>query len=270
MRIALLQAPAHEDGRLERLSTAAADAATARADLLIAPEMFLTGYAIGPDAIRARAQPADGAACARVAGIAREYGLAILFGYAESDGAAIYNAAQLVDRDGHRCANHRKTHLFGALDRAAFAPGARITAPVDVCGLRIGILICYEIEFPECVRTLALAGAELIAVPTALMHPYGIVATTLIPARAFENQVYVAYANQCGSEGELHYTGLSTVVAPDGRELARAGGDAALLIADLDPARIASSRARNPYLTDRRPTLYAAVAAGDGRSGSAS
>ena len=97
------------------------------------------------------------------------------------------------------------------------------SALVDLDGWRLGLLICYDVEFPENARALALAGADLIAAPTANMDPYEVVATTLVPARAYENQVYFAYANYCGHEGEISYCGQSCVVAPDGTDAARAG-----------------------------------------------
>ncbi len=128
----------------------------------------------------------------------------------------------------------------------------------ELDGLKIGILICYDVEFPEAVRSLALAGAELIAVPTALIRPFEFVARVLVPARAIENQVFVAYAGLCGDEGDLGYCGLSCIVGPDGQDLARAGTDPALLFADVDPSTIPECRKTNPYLSDRRPALYAA------------
>ena len=129
----------------------------------------------------------------------------------------------------------------------------------DLDGVRVGILICYDVEFPEAVRALALAGADLVAVPTALMRPYQVVTRTVVPTRAYENQVYVAYANRCGSEGELTYAGESCVVGPDGADLARAGSGEELLLAEIDPARLAASRADNTHLRDRRPALYGAL-----------
>jgi predicted amidohydrolase len=128
----------------------------------------------------------------------------------------------------------------------------------ELDGLKIGILICYDVEFPEAVRALALAGAELIAVPTALIRPFDIVARTLVPARAFENQVYVAYAGICVSEAGLEYCGLSCIVGPDGQDLAGAGTGPDLLLADIDLCAIPKGRMSNPYLSDRRPRLYSA------------
>jgi predicted amidohydrolase len=129
-----------------------------------------------------------------------------------------------------------------------------VTAEID--GLRLGILICYDVEFPETARALALAGADLVAVPTALVRPFDVVARTLVPARAYENQVHIAYAGLCGAEHRVAYCGLSGIAAPDGRMLARAGRRPALLTADIDLRAASASRAANPYITDRRPDLY--------------
>jgi predicted amidohydrolase len=106
------------------------------------------------------------------------------------------------------------------------------------------------------VRGLALRGADLVAVPTALMQPYGFVARVLAPARAYESQVYLAYANRCGHEGSLDYVGESCILAPDGTALARAGTGAEMITATLDPVRLAASRATYTYLKDRMPTHY--------------
>ena len=152
-------------------------------------------------------------------------------------------------------ANYRKTHLYGAEEKRLFQPGDSLVL-AELEGWKVGILICYDVEFPEAVRTLVMAGAELIAVPTALIEPFDIVSRTLIPARAFENQVYVAYAGMCGREGNLGYCGLSCIVGPDGKDLARAGSDPSLLFAEIDPSAISKGRQTNPYLSDRRAELY--------------
>jgi predicted amidohydrolase len=226
--------------------------------LVIFPELFLSGYNAGA-AIADLAEPADGPSAKAIGALAACNGAAVLYGYPEREGRRIYNSAQLIDGSGRSIANYRKTHLYGRWERRVFTPGeALVTA--RVAGLRIGILICYDVEFPEAVRALALAGAELVAVPTALVQPFDVVARTLVPARAMENQLYVAYAGLCGSEGELGYCGLSCIVGPDGRDLARAGRRPGLFCAAIDSAAIAASRRLNPYLRDRRPGLYAGPA----------
>jgi predicted amidohydrolase len=163
---------------------------------------------------------------------------------------------QLIDADGVRLANYRKTHLFGDIDHDAFSPGTDETVIAELDGWRVGLLICYDVEFPENVRRLALAGADFVAVPTAVMPPYDFVATHMVPTRAFENGVFVAYANRCEVENGLEYIGLSCVCGPDGADLARAGRDEELIFAELDAGLIEQWRRVNTYFADRNPALY--------------
>jgi predicted amidohydrolase len=270
VRVALFQGPetpAGVAGNLDRLETVAADAAARDARLLILPEMYLTGYNIGKEAVRELAEPAAGPSSERAVDIARKCGVALIYGYPERDGDAVYNACLLIDRDGRRLANYRKSHLFGELDRSMFdaGPGDAVLAELD--GTRLGMLICYDLEFPENARRLALSGVDFIAVPTALMHPYEFIARSMVPSRAYENQVFIAYANRCGRESELGYYGLSCIVGPDGNDLARAGSGEELIVADLDFGLLERSRRINTYLADRRPSLYGALTKPSAESG---
>jgi predicted amidohydrolase len=261
MRVAIFQGPAEPGdvaSRLELLAARAGEAAARGAGLLICPEMYLTGYAIGADAARTLAEPADGPSARTAAAIATRHGIALLYGFPElgPDGR-VFNAANLIGRDGRRLLTYRKSHLFGDLDRGMFAAGEEMLRTVELDGLRVGVLICYDVEFPENMRRWALAGADFVAVPTALMQPYDFVARGLVPARAYENQLFVAYANRCDRERDLSYLGLSCIVAPDGSDLARAGRGEELISAEIDMAGMAESRRLNTYLADRRPELYA-------------
>ncbi|MFG2647453.1 carbon-nitrogen hydrolase family protein [Streptomyces sp. NPDC048436] len=261
MRTALLQSSGRlgsVDANLKALDEAAARAAAAGAGLLVAPELYLTGYAIGDDVARL-AEPADGPAAAAIAETAARHGLALAYGYPERDGEDVFNSVQLIGPDGSRLANYRKTHLFGCFERDSFTPGEQSVVQAEVGGLRIGLMICYDVEFPENVRAHALAGTDLLLVPTAQMHPFQFVAESVIPVRAFENQMYVAYVNRVGQEGEFEFVGLSTLAGPDGVARTRAGRDEQLVFADADPAFLAASREANPYLRDRRPGLYASL-----------
>jgi predicted amidohydrolase len=264
MRIAIYQGPAEAGSvarNLDLLEAMAKEAAGRGARLMICPEMFLSGYNVGPEQASRLAEPADGPSLARVGALACGHRIALLLGYPERGGdGAIYNAACLVGRDGRSLANYRKCHLFGDLDRDMFRPGESPPAVIELDGVRVGLLICYDVEFPESVRLLALAGADLVAVPTALMDPFEVVVRTLVPARAVENQVFLAYANRCGREGDLRYCGLSCVVGPDGTDLVRAGRAKELIFADLDLDRLRAARTLSPYLSDRRPELYAPLA----------
>ncbi|MGW1074016.1 carbon-nitrogen hydrolase family protein [Streptomyces sp. NPDC002537] len=262
LRIALHQGPpgvpSSTAETLDALAGAARRAADAGARLLLTNELYLTGYALGPS-VRDRAQPADGPGALAVAGIAAEHGLAIGYGYPERAGAALHNSFQLIAPDGSRLAHYRKTHLFGDFETAYFTPGDDPLVQADFEGVRLGVLICYDVEFPETVRAHALAGTELLLTPTALMRPYEIVPQTIVPARAWESQLYIAYANRCGTEGEFTFAGLSCLAAPDGTARARAGAGEDLIIADVDPALLKASRAENTYLSDRRPELYGSL-----------
>ncbi|NWA89555.1 carbon-nitrogen hydrolase family protein [Pseudomonas sp. D8002] len=261
MRVALYQCPPlplDVAGNLKRLHQLAQEANDA--DLLVLPEMFLTGYNIGVEAVGALAETQDGPAAQSIAVLAKNSGVAILYGYPErgADGQ-IYNAVQLIDANGQRLCNYRKTHLFGDLDNSMFSAGDDDFPLVELNGWKLGFLICYDLEFPENTRRLALAGAELILVPTANMVPFDFVADVTVLARAFENQCYVAYANYCGQEGEIQYCGQSSIAAPDGQRIAQAGLDEALIVGTLDRQLMVDSRAANRYLLDRRPELYGAL-----------
>ena len=258
VRIAVLQgavATGDSAANLAQVRSAARRAVEGGAELLITPEMFISGYNLGDRVAALAAEPLLDA----VAEIARTEGIAIVAGLPLPSADGITNSAVFVDKAGELLGRYDKTHLFGDLDRSMFTAGTELAPLIEWSGLRVGLLICYDVEFPETVRTLALAGADLIAVPTAQMKPFEFVAEHVLPARAWESQVYIAYADHVGAEGELEYVGRSSVSTPDGQRPQLASSDEpALLIADVDTARLAASRADNPYLHDRRTELYAA------------
>ncbi|TDV59562.1 carbon-nitrogen hydrolase family protein [Pseudomonas sp. LP_7_YM] len=260
MRVALYQClplPLEIRSNLARLKAQAAAASKQGAALLVFPEMFLSGYNIGAKAARALAQPSDGDAALEVAEIAKTNGIAILYGYPElSADDQVYNAVQLIDAQGSRRCNYRKTHLYGELDKSMFSAGDEHFPIVELNGWKLGFLICYDVEFPENTRRLALAGADLILVPTANMAPYDFVCEVTVRARAFENQCYLVYANYCGSEGDIHYCGLSSISAPDGKQVGLAGQEERLVVVDLDRQAISESQAITTYFKDRRPGFY--------------
>jgi predicted amidohydrolase len=256
VKIAVYQGQSRQtciDENLETMRQAAWHAADQQAQLIIFPEMFLTGYNIG-EAVFKLAEPSDGSAAQKAAQIARETGIALLYGYPEQAKAGVYNSAIVVDRHGNTAANYRKTHLYGDFENRVFQKGdALVMAALE--GLNIGILICYDIEFPEAARALTAAGSQLIAVPTALMEPYCRVAETVVATRAYENQIYVAYVNRCGSEDELAYCGSSCIVGPDGIDRVRAKRTEGLFVAQIDPRTVERERKQNPMLEQRRPAL---------------
>jgi predicted amidohydrolase len=243
-------------GNIGKIAQAAMAAAEMGAELLVTPELGTSGYALGA-AFETVAEGRDGSIIGALTEIAADCGLAICAGFPEREGNQVFNSSVLVRPDG-TMEFYRKSHLYGDGERAAFVPGSQPPHIFDLNGIKTGMLICYDVEFPENVRTLALAGAELVLVPTAL--PQGIIsrriADTVVPTRAFENSVFLVYADLCGEENGLSYGGRSVILAPDGDELARAGMRETLLVAEIDTKAYDDAKAQNPYLIDRRPGLY--------------
>ncbi|HEY2224581.1 nitrilase-related carbon-nitrogen hydrolase [Actinomycetospora sp.] len=244
MRIAVWQARGPDPGAV-RLDGAAARAAAAGADVVVTPELFATGYgAAGPGG---GFGPADLGLLPRLREIAAAHRVAVVA--SEPDGGHI--TAVVIGADGTVGGRYRKTHLWGDDERAAFTPGDGTPLIVAIGGLRCAVIVCYDVEFPEVVRGLALAGAQAVLAPTALDDEA--VARVLVPARAMENRIALAYANQIGPG----FCGASVIAGPDGRELARAGAeDEELLVADVTADDLERARGLGDYLADRRPETY--------------
>lgn len=258
MRIACWQATCAPGGVrafLDSLRTVARRAADGGAELLVTPEMSVGGYPLSAAALAEAREPVSGPHGEAVAAIARETGVAIVHGWPETAGTAVHNSAAVTSPEG-TLLTYRKGHLFGPQERTLFTPGSQGVAQTRLGGLTVGLLICYDVEFPEAVRAHALAGTELLVVPTALMRPWEFVARVVVPARAFENGLFIAYTNWTGDRGGLGFCGLTRVAAPDGGLVAVEGEGAELLFADIDPARVVAARTSTTYLQDRRPELY--------------
>ena len=140
-------------------------------------------------------------------------------------------------------------------EKASFQTGDGFQV-ADWEGLKVGLLICYDIEFPEAARRLAEMGADAILVSSATPEPQTEVSEVLLPARGCENQVFVAFCNRCGREGDLAYCGGSCVVGPDGRDRARVQRQEGLFFAEIDSADIARQRRLYSYLADLRRDIY--------------
>lgn len=260
MRVAIWQCPQHSCTTMadtavnwSRLETQARQAAQAGVELLVLPELFVTGY-LRPGAIL-RTLALDATAMARQLGaVAARQGVSLVCGYAERLGPdAIANSACWVDEQGRCLLNTRKTHLFGDAERRVFIAGdpreeRRVATWRGWC---CGLLICYDVEFAENVRRLAQAGADAVLVPTANMEGYDPVPQWVVPTRAYESQVYLAYANACGQEHcgrtTLTYGGLSVLATPDGIDSRIAGREEALCTTDWSREQLMASRQRHPF-----------------------
>jgi 5-aminopentanamidase len=246
MRLALWQgnSPASDLERAcAQAEAALAAAAAVGAAALVLPEVWLPGYN-QPD-IPARALPLDSPPLHRLAAAAKRHATALVVGYAERMGDRLYNSAACFGSDGALLCNYRKVQLYGPREAALYTPGD--TLPAFRLGAETAaILICYDVEFAPHVKSLADRGVTLILVPTANMAPFTHVPRTTVPAMAACHGVSIAYANYCGTEGDLTYVGLSTIAGPHGEILAQAGETPTLLISDLpprDPLRLSTQAA---------------------------
>ncbi len=261
--LAVLQAAGVVDAveeNLRRLDAFAARAAEQGAEILVSPELFATGYApalvAGSDGPGIRAE---------LAGIARRHGLALIGSTVDDTPDGRYISASLFDGQGTELTRYRKSHLFGAEEQAVFSPGNDLPELVPLLGLTVALGICYDIEFPEFARSAAQRGADLLLIPTAVPatgnvgdrapeHTYNAdrISTLLVPARALENGVYIAYANHTAPD----FTGLSSITSPYGTFLGLAGYGEELIVADVEQAEVRRARELNTYLTCRRPALF--------------
>ncbi len=227
---------ARDDDAFAALDAALAAAAAMGAAWLTAPEVFLPGYNV-PD-IPARAQPRGGPWHRRLAASARARGCGIVTGYAERDGARVFNSAVAFDRTGTEAAHYRKIQLYGPRENAIYAPGEDYAIFV-AGGATAALLICYDIEFAPHLAELSRRGVTHVFCPTANMDPWTHVARVTVPAHAVNHRLTIVYANYCGTEGDLTYCGGSLIAGPDGSLPVRAGRAPALLVAalpDPDPA----------------------------------
>jgi len=249
-------------GRVEEnLASAARALEGVDAALVVLPELCATGYAFRD---RAEAEGlgerfGDGPTSRFLATLSRRTGGLAVAGYVERDGARLYNAAA-VFAAGRPLASYRKVHLFG-FEREVFDAGPGPFPVLEHGGLRVGVMVCFDWRFPEAARTLALAGADVLAHPSNLVLPY---AQAAMVTRCLENGVYSVTANRVGQEHRpprppLAFTGQSVIVGPGGESLARGPvQDTALLVAEVDPQRARQKRtpSGNDLLAERRTDTY--------------
>ena len=240
--LALLAQLGSVEGDLDANAARAGEALATHpdADLAVFPELFLSGYltagidefACAPDAPPLR----------RIAEAAARAGTAVVVGFPERrDGGRPANAVACIDRDGALAGVYRKTQLFGA-EHEAFSPGSELLL-VDLAGRRVAPLVCFDVEFPEPARQLAVAGAELIAVSSANMEPFYVDHEVGTRARAVENRLPVVYANAVGELAGLVFVGGSRSIAPSGDLLAEEPeADERLILAEVGEPGIDDER----------------------------
>ncbi|ACA92682.1 MULTISPECIES: carbon-nitrogen hydrolase family protein [Burkholderia cepacia complex] len=221
--------------------------------LIVFPETTLSGFPTRENVAEV-AETLDGPRLLAVRDAARRTGVAVAVGLAERDGERFYNTTVLVDERGDIILRYRKTHLW-ASDVGVFTPGDRF-ATCAWNGLTVGLLICYDIEFPETARAIGALDADLLIVTNGNMDPFGPVHRRAIAARAMENQMFAVMVNRCGpGDDDLTFAGLSTLVDPFGESTLELGRDEAVAPANLDLTRLEASREHYSYLHDARVAL---------------
>lgn len=260
-RIALCQIPVSKDPpvNLERAREALREAAAGGAELAILPEATLTRY--GPR-ITSLAEPLDGPFVTGLAEAAREHGLSVIAGVFEPGDRLVHNTAVAIGPTGSIEAAYRKIHLFdsfGAHESDLVTPGDTPVV-VELAGLRVGLVTCYDIRFPELTRALVDAGAELFAVIAAwgsgpMKEEHW---TTLVRARAIENTTWVAAVGQAPNPqeaGDGFGIGRSMLVDPMGVVRTDMGSGAGVGICEFDSQITIATRNALPCLEHRRLQL---------------
>lgn len=254
MRVALVQLASSVDSSANRaLVESRLAGVDGSADLVVLPEATMHDFGATDHDLTAAAEPLDGPFVASLAGEARRLGATVVAGMFERTDGLPFNTLVAVAPDGSLAATYRKIHLydsFGYRESDRLSAGDLEPVVVDVHDLRVGLMTCYDLRFPEMGRALVDAGAEMFVVPAAWvagehkLHHW----RTLLLARAVEDTVAVAAAAQGGER----YTGHSLVADAWGSIVSEAGDADDLLQADVDPADIARARDVNPSLSNRR------------------
>jgi predicted amidohydrolase len=248
--------------KVENLMAVEALLRDVRADLVVLPELFATGY-LFRDAAEAYelAEPIpDGPTCQALWDWSRRWDMAIVAGMAERAPDGVYNSAVLVDARTGTLEVYRKVHLF-AEEKVWFRPGNLGFRVFPVRGVQVGVMICFDWIFPEACRTLALKGAQVIAHPSNLVLPY---CQRAMPIRSLENRVFCVTANRTGEDvrgddRRLVFTGQSLVTAPDASVLLTLGpAEVRAAVVEIDPRAALDKHMtpRNHILQDRRPEYY--------------
>jgi predicted amidohydrolase len=235
-----------------------------KADLLVFPELGLTGYEFkDAQEVERFAEPVhSGRTAEALKDLAARLKTTLAIGYPEYTTGGCYNAAMLVLPDGS-VHNYRKMHLFSR-EKALFLPGDAPPPVVDTPAGRVGLMICFDWLFPETARLLAVGGTQIIAHPSNLVLNY---CQKAMYCRSLENGVYILTANRVGTESRagrtLTFTGQSQLTSPKGETLLAGPAEGeSVMVAEIDLAAADDKHItpENDRLTDRRPELYGGLA----------
>ncbi|WP_248925492.1 carbon-nitrogen family hydrolase [Paenibacillus hamazuiensis] len=260
LNIALLQmdiAIGEPDANFAKLETLLAEAVNGspKPDVIVFPEMWNTGYAL--DRIHELADPNGERTDALLSAFSREHGVHIVGGsIAEKVGADVRNTIYVYDREGNKVADYSKIHLFRLMDEEKYLVGGERVGAVQLGEVPAGVMICYDIRFPELARKLALGGAKVLFVPAEWPKPRLHHWRTLLTARAIENQMFVVSCNRVGISGATDFFGHSMVIGPWGEVIAEGDESERIIRASINLDDVDRVRKTIPIFEDRRPSLY--------------
>ncbi|HMM20259.1 MAG TPA: carbon-nitrogen family hydrolase [Selenomonadales bacterium] len=257
MKVALVQmtVAAGDVAENRRRGIAMTEEAAGRAEVVVLPEIWTTGYALRQ--VAEWAETETGPTITALAAIARRSGAAIIAGsLAMRVGDKIGNRSVVIGPDGRIAAGYEKLHLFSMTgEERFFAPGDRRTV-FALAGMKAGLAICYDLRFPELFRRLALDGAQAIFLPAEWPAARGAHWDILVRARAVENQVYICAVNCVGEHRGSRFYGHSMLVGPEGQVLAEGGDAEGVIYGEIDPAVVAEARETMRVWQDRREEVY--------------
>lgn len=237
---------------LEEMKRMMKEAKRQNSQVILFPELCLTGYFIG-DQLHEIAETLEGESIQELQKACEELGLHAVVSFPErNENGGVHISAALLDDTGKMIGVYRKTHLFDS-EKTIFERGNEFPVFETKLG-RMGIMICYDLEFPEISRILRLNNAQVILAPTANMSPYQDYQMTYMKSRAMENEVPIALANRIGMEEGTHFFGESTVVDAHGNVLMKMGEESELETVTIKLETGLDSKLN--YVGNRQPSLY--------------
>lgn len=258
IRLALVQTKIYHgnpESNRDHFSSLVFKAMDKNPDVILLPEMWNTSYDLGN--LKEKADRDGYPSASSMSKLAHRYGVNIIAGsISDARNDKIYNSTYIYNRQGGLVARYDKIHLFGLMNEGScFSPGQKRTV-FELDNVRCGVIICYDLRFPELIRALALDGIDVLFVPAQWPHPRMHPWRTLLQARAIENQMYIAAVNRVGQEGETVFFGHSMVIDPLGEIIIEADEEEGILAADIDVERIKSIRQHMTCFFDRKPKTY--------------
>ncbi|MBU8849136.1 MAG: carbon-nitrogen family hydrolase [Desulfobacterales bacterium] len=227
--------------------------ASENVSLAVLPEMFSCSF--DNENLKEHAEITD-KIVERLSFFARENQMAIVGTLPEKEKDLIYNTMVFIDVDGKLKGRYRKLHLFRLTGEHLYYTGGNKIVMVDSSFGRIGLMICYDLRFPELARSLFLKKAQIVVVSAQWPESRKDHWKTLVKARAIENQMFMICSNRTGTDDQLQFPGMSMIVDPMGIVQADAGSDDGSIFAEIEIKLVENARTEIPCSTDRRHDIY--------------